>query len=295
MKKQSFFTRKHLLITIWIVFAAYCGIWSYVLIGQEVAKQRREHIVLQEKSKFNSLKSEERAVIKAQEYLEKSLKSVQPEQRLTLDYLQRKFDINETFAAEKSPIVIYKNPLTFPQEIHFLARIAYPNELVNQAPRSAVDGPTLTNIFSANCDHLSLPQNFWSTMEANKKMGGYYLTHTALALAFMKDNSCQIPPKETELLMQTIEGMVNLASSSGTTPDLRYEAVAFLGLNGRSDLIESSWIEKIVAEQEEDGSWLYEEDIKNSDHTTVLALWALLEYMHPNSPYEPIIRRASDS
>lgn len=294
MKKSQaapFFERKKLLITLSAVFVCYVGLWCSVLIANRIDKTRKEHAAVVQKKKFDEQKPEIKAVTRGQEYLVNNLSTIKPEQRLFVDYLQRKFNLDERLGITKNPILITENPVTYPQEIHFLARIAYPDKLVTIPPRNVVDGPTLTNIYSANCDHMQLPKAFWPTMSQNNEAGGYYLTHNALALAFIKDNGCQIPPTEGDLLSKTVDGMVKIMDDPNTTPDLRYEAIAFLGLSGRSDLINSKWIDQLVSQQKENGSWVDGSDAQNSDHTTTLALWALLEYSHPGTPYEPLIHR----
>jgi hypothetical protein len=291
--KTSFFTRKYIIRTVVVIIVAYVGVWSYVLVDNHLADRREKHEISKEQALFDNLKPEEKALAKAQNYLKGTINNVQPAQILFLEYLQRRFKLDDSLGVSKTPIPINKNPVIYPQEINFLARIAYPNEIVNEPPKDVIDGIALTNLYSANCDHIAFPNNFWSTMESNYKAGGYYLTHNALAFAFMKDNGCDVPTERSDLLSRTIEGMTVLASDPNTTPDLRYEAIAFLGLSGRGDLIESDWMDKVITEQKEDGSWSNPEDTKNHDHTTVLGMWALLEYSRPNTPHEPLIHRPS--
>jgi hypothetical protein len=291
--KTSFFTRKRLVATATFIFAAYVCLWIGVLISNRLENNHEKQIIESRQQKFDNLKPEEKAVINAQNYLKSSKGSIKIDQRLFIDYLQRKFDLDGALGVTQTPIQIVENPATYPQEINFLARIVYPDRIVTVPPRNVVDGPTLTNIFSANCDHTPLPKNFWLTMNQNYSAGGYYLAHNALAFAFMKDNGCAIPASDAGLPEKTINGMVKLADDPNTNQDLRYEAIAFLCLSGRTDLIKSSWISEVISQQKEDGSWVDEQYPKDSDHTTVLALWALLEYSHPNTPYEPLIHRPS--
>jgi hypothetical protein len=288
---KPFFTQKKLIVSVSVVLVCYVAVWAGVLISNKINDDQFKNATKQRTKDFNALKPEERAIRQAQAYIRENLPTFKPEQRLILDYLQRKFNLDDNLSASKSPINIYENPVTYPDEIHFLARIAYPEKLVTTPPKSIVDGMNLTNIYGANCDHMTLPANFWATMNQNYEAGGYYLTHNVLALSFMKDNSCTIPQTEADLLSKTLDGMVKMMDDSNTNADLRYEIIAFLGLSGRSDLINGAWLEDVISSQKEDSSWTDDQHPKETDHTTVLALWALLEYYHPNTPYEPLIHR----
>ncbi len=241
------------------------------------------------------LTMEEQAIQNAQDYFVGSVEQVDPSERFILAYLQRKFNLNPKIGVEGPPIDLHEDPQTYPEEKHYLARIAYPNKLVTVAPKlEPEDKIQLINIYSANCDHLPLPSNFWSTLEQSFQEGSYYMTHVALAFAFMKDNNCPLPPEADNLKTRTIQEMVKLADDPTTTADLRYEAVAFLMLNKQRDLVQPWWINQIVAEQRKSGGW--SKDVggdKDDLHTTILGLWSLLEYYRPNTLDEPMIRRPS--
>lgn len=290
---KQFFSRRNILPTVAVVILVYALTWALVLTGQKMHDNRVKHAAVVQQKQFDSQSADQKSIIKAQEYLKSYIGRVGIEQRLFLDYLQRKFNLDPSLSATQNPFQVREDPQTYPQEVNFLTRISYPDKIVTVAPRSIVDGPALTNIYSANCDHMALPTNFWPTMEQNYQAGGYSMTHVALALAFMKDNGCQIPPSHADLKPKVIEAMTKLAGTPSTSADLRYEAIAFLGLSDAADHIENKWIEAIATDQKPGGSWVDGNDVQNSDHTTILALWALLEYTHPNMPYEPLIHRST--
>lgn len=290
---KDFFSRRNLMLVTVAVLLVYLLMWTTVLVSREVDRRQEKHAAAVQQKQFDNQSDEQKSIIRAQEYLKSSIGKVGVEQRLLLDYLQRKYDLDKALGAEQNPFPITENPRTYPQEVNFLARISYPNKIVTVPPRSIVDGPALTNIYSANCDHIALPPSFWPTMEQNYQAGGYSLTHVALALAFMRDNSCEVPAARSDLKSKVLAGMVKLADNPATNPDLRYEAIAFLGLSSDFTEINSKWVDAITEAQQENGSWIDASDRQNSDHTTVLALWALLEYSKPNVPYEPLIHRPS--
>ena len=246
-----------------------------------------------EKMQSSEMTKRQSAIANAEEYLQNSISSIETSQRLILDYLQRKFDLDPKLGAAGTPILIPQNTQTYPLEIHFLERIANPDKFVSVQPRSSLEGISYTNVYAANCDHTPLPSDYWSVVRNSLNAGGYNLTHIALALAFIQDNGCNKPPDIGDIDEKLISGMVAIAKDNTRNMDLRFEATAFLMLSGRYDQVESNWIDTIVATQDKDGSWADKLGQATTDHTTVLALWALLEYEHANKPYEPLIRRPS--
>lgn len=237
---------------------------------------------------------EELAIKKATEHFMDTIHIVHPSDRIFLTYVQRKFSLDPKLGPDQVPIDLYENPRTYPEHLHFLARIAYPNRIVKVAPnmQEMDDDVKFMNIYSINCDRMDLPTNFWGMMDKNTKEGGYYTAHTILALAFMKDNGCTLPTEANDLKEQAIEALVKIAGDSTVSPDLRYEVTAFLLMDNRHDLVKQEWIDQIIAEQRPDGSWIHEfGDSKDDPHTTLLALWSLLEYARPNTPDEPLIHR----
>lgn len=234
----------------------------------------------------------EQSAQKAQYYLIDSITLVRPIERLFLDYLQRKFELDKRLGTNGPPFDLSEDPRTYPEEIHYLARIGYPDRLVKIPPGDRFDDPaSITNVYSSNCDHLQLTDNYWQAVKQSIDRGGYYITHVSLALAFMKDNNCALSAEMTQIEDIVIEGMKKLADDPSTAADLRYEAIAFLLHSDHDELVQDKWIDQIIAEQNKDGGWSLEAgDNKSDSHSTVLAVWALLEYTQQNRPNEPIIR-----
>lgn len=291
-KTKFFSSRAILLITIFI-FLGYLVLLAGVLIRSKLDQDQRERTIKARQSQIMNLSSEEQSILKAQAYLLDTITLVTPSERLFLDYLQRRFNLDYELGVNGSPFDLSEDPRTYPEEVHYLARIAYPDRLVKMPPKIFIDdSAALTNIYSANCDHMALPGNYWQTLEQNVIRGGYFMTHTALALAFMEDNNCLFPASASKLKEDVMGGMVNLADSTGTVADLRYEAIAFLLLHNRKELVGPKWIERIVANQRSDGGWSNEVGGKKSEsHSTVLALWALLEFSRGETTNERLIRR----
>lgn len=240
-----------------------------------------------------SAAAQEQATERAQHYLTDRLNQIPPIERLILDYLQRKYGLDRRFSATVTPITFAEQSGEDPDEYAALRRIAYPNDLVDKLSPRLTDPVTLMNITAANCDHIPLPKDFKNLPETNIDKGGYFLTHVMFALKMMKDNSCSYYSEAdtTKISNQVAEKTTALITRADTIPDLRYEAIAFLLDSGRRDLVQEAWMGQIIAEQQPDGGWRLDKLQPNSDHTTMLALWALLAYTQPDVANEAMIRR----
>lgn len=293
--KTSFFQPKRLVFITISTILAYILLWSAFLVVNKIDNNRRVRSIVANQDQIKNLTPEEQSIKKAQNYLTNSINTVDTSERIFLSYLQRKFDLPSSIGADGPPIDLYEDPRTYPAEVHYLARIAYPDRIVKEVPRYELDdGVKVTNIYSANCDHLVLPADYWDVMERNIATGGYYAAHVILAFSLMKDNNCTLTPNADIIKGRAIEVLVGVANDPTTVADLRYEAIAFLLLGERKDLIKAEWINQIISEQRSEGGWSrVVGESKNDPHATLLALWALLEYARPNTPDEPLILRPS--
>lgn len=289
-KNRQFFTPKTVLLTVLAVFGVYTLLWGVVWVASLDNTNDQPQT-----SQDRVLSSEETAIQKAEDYLEDSITMIEPMDRLPLAYVQRKFSLSKLLGPDVFPIELRKDASSYPEEIHFMARVAYPDRLVGVPPREIDNSVTLINIYSANCDHMDLPDNYWPTIERNISAGGYHMTHVGLAFQLMRDNSCALPPFTEEFQEAVNQGMIKLINNPDTTADLRYEAIAFLYLSDRGEMVQTAWIEKIIDEQHGDGGWSVEAGVGESNHhATILALWALLEYSRPETPHEPLILRPTN-
>ena len=221
----------------------------------------------------------------AEQYLLKNMNTIDPQQRLLLDYLHRKFNISDQFDGKVVPITLVSKNKDRQQEFDALQRIAYPDRLVSNLGRS----PSLLTM-AANCDHIPLPKDFSQQLGTEVNQGGYSLTHVALSIQMAKELGCTVQSTEP-LIDQARKGMNTMASDSKAPADLRYESIALLAYSGYKNDIQDEWINKMVSEQQQDGSWSPGAvPGVQIDHTTTLALWALLEYKHKDAPQVPILR-----
>ncbi len=295
MKSTSLYSRKVLIGVGVIALLVFVIVQFVVVLDIKLDQSNARRHAQQQQDKFNNLSKAEQAISKGEANLKGSITKIDSAERLFIAYLQRRFDLSKDLDANTYPINIPQDKNVFSLQIQYLARMAYPDKILDTLPPSDINGAVLTNIYAANCDVLPLPPTFWQSMEENHKAGGYSLTHVLLALAFMKDNGCSIPSYQQDLSSRTSEAMVKLMDNPETTPDMRYEIVAFLQLAGRYEMVKSEWIDQIVSEQLTDGGWLQKKDDRRaSNHTTVLALWALLQYSRPDKTDEPLVHRSTE-
>lgn len=218
-------------------------------------------------------------------YLRTNLESVDPLNRLILDYLQRAYNLDHVFSNEKTPIPPPQE-LQEAKEFSTFQRIVLPNQSVNTLPLDQADPMSQMMMQAANCDHIPIQPDFGELVVSNIRMGKYYLTHVAFSLQRMQENGCKYFSLQHEqaIRQEVTEGMSALVKDTRTSQDLRYEAIAFLMDIGHRDQIQKTSIDEMTQHQLPNGSW------SNDDHTTILALWSLLEYTRPNTPKEPMIR-----
>lgn len=286
-------TKRIILLFTIAVFGLYILLATVPFMLVAYTESREKSRAEQAYNEQAKLSPEEKAINLAEQYLVTNASTIKPAERLFISYLQRKFDRTKGLNIESLPVGLAEDSPRYPQEINLMARIAYPDKLVDRLPEGEVSEINYTNIYGANCDHMSLPKDFWQKVQQSVNMGGYYATHVVLMFEFMKDNQCSIPPIGMDIKAGAIESVRGLAQDASTPRDLWYESVAFLMLAGRHDLVDADWITRITADQEDNGSWVDPTVRDAIGHTTLLAYWSLLEYKYSDKPGEPIIRRPS--
>jgi hypothetical protein len=232
------------------------------------------------------------SVDKATHYLQANLAQVEPYQRLLLDFLQRKFQLDSVFSGEVTPIVGYPEGIQATQYAA-VERIAYPDNLVDTLP--PLDTTTDSMVaYAVNCDRIPFPDGYENTLNQNLKEGSYGLTHVVFAFDFIRDNGCTIPASWAKIRHQALQGTLRYAGNANMSQDIHYEAIAFVLHDNLRTEVKPSWIRQIIHEQRRDGGWggAANETVMQ-DHQTMLALWALLEYAHPDAEKEPLIQRPS--
>lgn len=229
------------------------------------------------------------AINRGKNYLKQNLDQVAPYQRLMLDFLQRKFQLDPAFSGEVTPIASYAEPS---EATMFAAteRIAYRDRLVDTLPPLTTTTDSMI-MYAANCDRIPLPSGYETVLQQNVQEGSYAMTHVVFAFDFLHDNGCTIPASWNKIRQQAFQGTLRFARNPAVDQDLRYESIAFVLHDDLRAETKPAAIKQILHEQRKDGGWGgAATDTTMQDHQTMLALWALLEYAHPEAPKEPLIR-----
>ena len=148
---------------------------------------------------------------------------------------------------------------------------------------SKVDGFTFAAL---HCSTVPLAEDYPQRIAHWLDPAGedYDPPHAALALQWALERDCLDASEEPVARVRAlaIEQLARFAD--GIPRDQPIEAVAMLGYLGARDRVERRWLDAIVAAQHEDGGWGDQPDEASNDHTTILALWVLLEQTRPVHP-----------
>ena len=107
----------------------------------------------------------------------------------------------------------------------------------------------------------------------------YSLTHCYYALKTIEKSSDTIPDYFQKILPKIKENIVNeIVLCENENLDVWIEAICFLSFFDPT-FDESIFIEKVINLQQKDGGWKgYSNSEESNAHTTILALWLLLQY-----------------
>ncbi len=144
------------------------------------------------------------------------------------------------------------------------------------------------------CDQLALPDDYTELLENAVEFGDYQLTHVMLALIWVQENGCELvlPDGFIESVYFTNAALIN---DDNVVTDLELEAAAFLYLSGQGELIDSAFIESVMASQNDDGGWALSSDSQGDSHwhSTILGLLILLHVEFPSNSYPPVLDSSS--
>ena len=145
------------------------------------------------------------------------------------------------------------------------------------------------------CDQMQLPDNYAELLENAVRLGDYQLTHVLLAWIFIQENGCNLSLPDG-FIEDTYLATAALIDSDQTVTDKELEASAFLYLAGQGNLVDSSFVEKVVSAQHTDGGWSITGKIADESnwHPTILALLLLLHVQYPEDVYPPTLAPAAN-
>lgn len=209
-----------------------------------------------------------RAINKAIENIKSKGDNVRPMMVPTLDHLIKTYHIDLNVEKQKKRMIANAtgNDLVFLR--FFSDDLKAPQSLVQNMP--GIDHTTAAALY---CDCYGLPPTFFTDINDMAYSEGYGLPHALLALAIIEERKCKYDTlvfnKSKALLIPYMETLI---FNQKPTSDMGVEAIVMLYISGYASKVKNEWIEAIIKAQGPNGSW--DDD---NEHTTVLALWALLE------------------
>lgn len=141
------------------------------------------------------------------------------------------------------------------------------------------------------CDRFGLPSDYNTLLNNAVNQGGYYLTHVLLACIWIQENGCEsaLPKDFINHVYSATAVIVN--RNPMVVDDLTLEAAAFLYLAGQGERVNPSFVNRIIASQNDDGGWEEDPDGQKGSywHSTVLGLLLLLHVDYPADSYPPVL------
>lgn len=185
----------------------------------------------------------------------------------TVDYLNKNYGMNIDIAQQKTQIFIRP-----PKRRRALLRFMNEQFIVPEYEIRDMVGLDAVTAEALYCDIYSLPRDFSAKINMMATASGYSLTHATLALVILKQRGCKNSGIDLDAeLGRHAKLLTSLIAKKGPESDVGTEAIVFLYLSGHGKVVKKEWISKIIHSQKPHGA------CGNSDHTTVLALWAMLE------------------
>ena len=228
----------------------------------------------------------------------------QPDVIMITFLLKQQFNLNFTFPTV--PSFYEKRP--FLQERYFKLYdyyfdgkdyVNYTNDEVNAYIDESVDTDlNALTFWSMYCNKFPLDERFFSVISSkidnpppypdltDKSIPPpeYWVLHAALQLQGAQNGGCLEQSNEVNELWSRVEnGLVQISNGKIETKqydqDILTESLAMLYYTGQDKLVSEEHIDDLLSNQLVGGGWSFSTGSENvSLHTSVLAMWVLLEY-----------------
>lgn len=228
----------------------------------------------------------DRAIERAVAYLKANEMRLEPSVLLLADYLRRRYrrDDLALLVRHLKPPRAEDDELPVQQEAFyrlFDGRWRWPQKRLKQIT-FAVDRLSVEAIY---CDQWGTPPDFSKRVREHVLAGGYAATHAVLAMQWAVENGCVARKDAERLLENLMPKLVQVVEEDGEFTDKAIEMIGILGYLGRGDVIKPEWLQAVLDGQREDGGWAKQAALPESNgHTTMVALWCLLEAKHGDFP-----------
>jgi len=232
------------------------------------------------------------AIVKTINYIKSKKDNFELSTGLFLNYLNRKFPQEKLpkFDDIYGGLNVFENDEYEKQRLY--QRLVNPTAKISTSvlndytKNNPVEDLQYIMLAGMYCDQIPLTDLYWEKIKAQNALNGYFLTHAMLSLHFMECNECKASDELSEIKQTQIIQLQKLIETTAIA-DLKYEAIAILKLVASQTKIKQEWIDEIIENQYENGGWSANLGKQTpNDHTTLLALWVLLE--SKNSKAEPV-------
>lgn len=219
-----------------------------------------------------------------------------PSTLLMLNVMYRRFGIVEfADALQRYDQALAENPQQAPLLRVFRRIAVYANPLKAGDLQAITDDINRLTVPALYCDRFGLSEDYPEHLQQAANLGDYMLTHAMLSWIWIQENGCNIslPEGFVEDLYRANAALIH--NGPGGVTDLKVEAAAFLYLAGQGAMVDSAFVDRVIAVQNIDGGWSASSDTQGDSnwHTTVLALMLLLHVEYPADSYPQMLASAS--
>jgi hypothetical protein len=238
------------------------------------------------------------AIDRAVQALTAQQESLDPILAIILDSIRRRFeltavpsqrpyvDAQQQAAQEAGTVMRTGDPLA--NMLAIFRRLMDPSASATAAEVEALRMPIdQVTAMAIHCQAVPLPADYFLTLDEMVDLGGYALTHAVIAGQWLLENGCAPEATIAERRQRYLEALVRqIDKEEGLLTDRRVEAMATLFYLGAGEHARSEWIDFVLQRQLPDGQWpgYANQPQTPNAHTTLMALWLLLEARSVGSP-----------
>lgn len=206
-------------------------------------------------------------------------KPVEQPVSILLDYINRTYSAKINYSLKKIENKSEKN------DTDLFVRLSDPDKTITQeeinSVHYAIDGLTISALY---CDKFELKDDFFKTIDKYVAINGYTLTHSGIALSWATENGCLNSEQQKIYSEKIMTRLREYIEQADYFHDKVFTAVAVLAYMGGGAEIKKEWINKVIACQNDNGSWPSSCKSKQrvSDYATAFSLWAIFAYENKN-------------
>jgi hypothetical protein len=217
------------------------------------------------------------ATLDAINYFQTHQNEFAPDAYIIYHYLEAVYDLPSLLPAADFVVQLQRDSTRYAELQPFL-RIIQPEPFQQRflTPTGGLDDITAAGVWY---DHLKPKKELKRRIQAMELADDYNVTHAYLALYLAQSCFHAKPPQKLWHQLQTrMDSIINRTNQP--LCDVQIEAIALRQLADPTYTAPADQIERILAAQQPDGSWLYclADKPEPNQHTTVFALWVLLGY-----------------